>query len=76
MQRTFCRFGIRQERIAGKFGVGFRNSVLAGSAFPALNMALTEGICFNTGRVLASDTGHGLFSACVERGKPYNQFGS
>jgi hypothetical protein len=37
MQRTFCRVGIRQKRIAGKFRVGFGKAGIAGSSFPTLN---------------------------------------
>jgi len=70
VQRTFCRFGFRHECVACELRVGFGKSVLAGSAFPALDIALTEGTCPNAGGVLASDAGHGLFSACVLREKP------
>jgi hypothetical protein len=56
--------------------VGFRKSVLAGCAFPALDVTLTEGTSLHAIRVLASYACHGLFSACVEREKPYNHFGS
>src|SRR6202035_3003105 len=58
MQRTHCRIGTRQKSIAGKFGVGLGKSVLAGSAFPALNAALTKTPSLNAGGVLASDAGH------------------
>ena len=76
MQRTRCRIRIRQERIAGQLVVGFRKSGFAKCAFPALNASFAEGTSFHADRVPASDTCHGLFSACVEREKPYNQFGS
>ena len=76
MQRTLCRLRIGLERVAGQFFVGFRKSVLAGCAFPALDVTLTEGTSLHAIRVLASYACHGLFSACVEREKPYNHFGS
>jgi hypothetical protein len=75
MQRTFCRIGIRQKCVAGELGVGFGKSVLTGSAFPSLDAAFSEGTSLHAVRVLESDAGHGLFSACVEREKPYNRFG-
>ena len=76
VQNTLCRIGIRQKRVSRKTCVRFRKSVLAGSAFPALDVAFTEGTSLHADRVLASYTGHGLFSACVLRRKPYNRFGS
>lgn len=75
-QRTRCRVGPGHERIACQSFVGFREAHFTGSAFPALNAPFAEGSSFHADRVLASDTGHGLFSACVEREKPYNRFGS
>jgi hypothetical protein len=58
MQRTFCRIGIREERIAGEFCVGFGKAGIAGSVFPALNTALTEVTEAFAGLVLASNAGH------------------
>ena len=42
----------------------------------ALNAALTEVPKLLAAFVVAFSTGHGLLSACVEREKPYNMFGS
>jgi hypothetical protein len=76
MQRTLCCLGIRQEQIAGQFRVRFAESGIAGLTAPTLNPALTEVSEFLAGLVLAFGAGHGLFSACVEREKPYNEIGS
>ena len=76
MQRTFRRVRLGRERIAGELGVGFRKSVLAGSAFPALDAALTEGTSFNAVRVLASDAGHGFSPLDFCGKKPHTHFGS
>jgi len=76
LQRTVGRFGLGEKPVPREFCVRLRKPRLTGSAFPALNAAFTEGTCLYAGDVLASDTGHGLFSACVGREKPYNQLGS
>ena len=70
------QIGARDHRIPRQLFVEFRKSVLARSTFPALDSTFAEGASLHADRVLASDTGHGLFSACVEREKPYNHFGS
>ena len=76
LQGLFCQIGTRDECVTGQLRVGFRKTSLTGSAFPALDVALTEGTSLHADRVLASDTSHGLFSGCAEREKPYNHFGS
>jgi hypothetical protein len=76
LQGTHCRIGIRQEGIACKSVVRLRKTVFAGSAFPALNVAFTEGTSFHAGSVLASDAGHGSspLDFCTELS--HNEFGS
>ena len=58
MQRTHGGVGIRQERVASKFRVGFGKAGMGGSAFPALNTPLSKVPKPLTGLVLASNTGH------------------
>ena len=76
MQRMLHRLGIREEQIAREFRVGFTESGITGLAAPTLNPALTKVSELLAGLVLTFDARHGLFSACVEREKPYNEFGS
>lgn len=71
------QFRVRRMRgahVCGSVGIGERDT--AGSAAVSLNFSLAVGSEFLTGLVLASDAGHGLFSACAEREKPYNEIGS
>lgn len=76
MQRTFCRVGIGQKRIAGKSGVGFAEGGIAGSAAPALNTAFTEEAEPLAVLVVTSGAGHGVspVACCAE--KCHNEFGS
>jgi hypothetical protein len=76
MQSLHRGIRLREKSVSRELGVRLRESILTGSAFPALNVALAEGTSLNAGRVLASDTSHGLFSACVKRESRYNEFGS
>src|SRR6185312_14307073 len=68
--------GPRCESIACKSFVGFAESGTARITAPALNAAFTEVSELLASVVLASYACHGLFSACVEREKPYNVVGS
>jgi hypothetical protein len=57
-------------------GLRFGKRCRTGIAAPSLDSALAVGAKPLAGGVPASDACHGLFSACVEREKPYNEFGS
>ncbi len=76
VQGTFCRVGIRQKRIAGKFGVGFRKGSATGLAAPALNFAFAVGAESFAFLVVTSGAGHGVspVACCAE--KCHNEFGS
>lgn len=69
--RTFGRGVMRSEH-----GVRLTESGFAGLATPALYATFTEVAELIAVLVLASYARHGLFSTCVLRRKPYNQFGS
>jgi hypothetical protein len=68
--------GIRGHCVPRQFFVGFAKGGFAGSATPSLDATFTEVSELLAGMMLASYACHGLFSACVEREKPYNSFGS
>ena len=72
----FSNVGFGSESAPRQFDVRFAESGIAGLATPPLDAALTEVAELLAGLVLASHARHGLFSACVLRRKPYNQFGS
>jgi hypothetical protein len=57
-------------------GLRFGKRCRAGIATPALDSTFAVSTEPLAGDVLASDACHGLFSACVEREKPYNEIGS
>jgi hypothetical protein len=62
--------------VGSQFGNLFAERGLTGLAAPALDVPLAGVSESFTGGMLASCAGHGLFSACVGREKPYNEIGS
>jgi hypothetical protein len=76
MQRTFCRFGIRQEQVASEFLVRFAKRGIAGLAAPALNAALTEVAELFAGLVLAFGAGHGVSPLAFCGETRHNELGS
>jgi len=68
----FCGVSV----MGSQFGSSFAERRVTGLAAPALNAAFSGVSEPLAAAMLASDAGHGLFSACVEREKPYNEFGS
>jgi hypothetical protein len=76
LHRTRCRIGIGDHHGASQSFVGFAEGGITGSAAPSLDAPFTEKSESLAGLVLASYACHGLFSACAEREKPYNQLGS
>lgn len=76
MNRTLCRFGLRQHRVASQPDVGFAKGGIAGNAAPALNPTLPKvSSAFAIG-VLASVAGHGLSPLDFCGKKPHTHFGS
>jgi hypothetical protein len=76
MQSTLCCVRVRQEHIAGEFGVGFGKAGIARSAFPALDSALTEVTEFLADLVLASDAGHWNSPLCLSGMTCYHEIAS
>jgi len=76
VQSTLCGLGIRQERVTGESSVRFGKSVLAGSAFPALSVALAETPGLNAVRVLASNAGHVISPLCLSGMTCYHEIAS
>lgn len=76
MQGADGSFWARGKRVPCQLGVGFREPIFAGSAFPALNTALTEGTSLYAGGVLASDAGHGFSPLDFSAELSHNEFGS
>ncbi len=67
---------LREECVSRQLRVRFRESVLAGSAFAALDAPFAKGTSFHADRVLTSDAGHRISPLDRSAEKCHNEFGS
>ena len=74
LDHTQCGVLARPHRAKHGLGLRLRKRGIARCTAPTLNAPFTVSAEPLAGSVLAFEAGHGLFSACVLREKPYNRF--